>query len=115
MSSGLPHFTSCADVLARVYEFIDHELADADCAHIQEHLDECALARLIASSADAFVAERDHPSVTVPMQAVAVELYVTYSMGRQHWTDQLPDAGRHHDQTDSARLGGPYELRESRP
>jgi mycothiol system anti-sigma-R factor len=41
MTSGLPHFTSCADVLARVYEFIDHELADADCAHIQEHLDEC--------------------------------------------------------------------------
>ena len=41
MSNGLPHFTSCADVLARVYEFIDRELADADCAKIQEHLDEC--------------------------------------------------------------------------
>jgi mycothiol system anti-sigma-R factor len=41
MTNGLPHFTSCADVLARVYEFIDHELADADCAKIQEHLDEC--------------------------------------------------------------------------
>jgi mycothiol system anti-sigma-R factor len=41
MSSGLPHFTSCADVLARVYEFIDHELDEADCAHIQQHLDEC--------------------------------------------------------------------------
>lgn len=41
MTSGLPHFTSCADVLARVAEFIDHELADADCAHIKQHLDEC--------------------------------------------------------------------------
>ncbi|HUR75381.1 MAG TPA: mycothiol system anti-sigma-R factor [Sporichthya sp.] len=41
MTSGLPHFTSCADVIARVAEFIDHELADADCAKIQEHLDEC--------------------------------------------------------------------------
>jgi mycothiol system anti-sigma-R factor len=41
MSSGLPHFTSCADVLARVYEFIDHELAEADCSKIREHLDEC--------------------------------------------------------------------------
>jgi mycothiol system anti-sigma-R factor len=41
MTSGLPYFTSCADVLARVYEFIDHELDDADCRHIQEHLDEC--------------------------------------------------------------------------
>jgi mycothiol system anti-sigma-R factor len=41
MTSGLPHFTSCADVLARVYEFIDNELAEADCAHIKQHLDEC--------------------------------------------------------------------------
>jgi mycothiol system anti-sigma-R factor len=41
MTSGLPYFTSCADVLARVYEFIDHELAEADCAHIRQHLDEC--------------------------------------------------------------------------
>ncbi len=41
MTSGLPHFTSCADVLARVYEFIDHEMDEADCLWIQEHLDEC--------------------------------------------------------------------------
>lgn len=41
MSSHLPHFTSCADVLARVYEFLDNEMADADCARIREHLDEC--------------------------------------------------------------------------
>lgn len=41
MTSGLPHFTSCADVLARVYEFIDHEMDQADCSKIQEHLDEC--------------------------------------------------------------------------
>ena len=41
MTSGLPHFTSCADVLARVYEFIDNELAQADCAHIRQHLEEC--------------------------------------------------------------------------
>ena len=41
MTSGLPHFTSCADVLARVAEFLDHELDQADCSKIQEHLDEC--------------------------------------------------------------------------
>lgn len=41
MTSGLPHFTSCADVIARVAEFIDSELDQADCAKIQEHLDEC--------------------------------------------------------------------------
>jgi len=28
-------------VLARVYEFIDNELAEADCAKIRQHLDEC--------------------------------------------------------------------------
>lgn len=41
MSSHLPYFTSCADVLAKVYEFLDQELAEADCSKIQEHLDEC--------------------------------------------------------------------------
>ncbi len=41
MTSGLPHFTSCADVLARVAEFLDRELDAADCSKIQEHLDEC--------------------------------------------------------------------------
>ncbi|MGQ0467264.1 MAG: mycothiol system anti-sigma-R factor [Sporichthyaceae bacterium] len=39
--SHLPYFTSCADVLAKVYEFLDNELAEADCGKIQEHLDEC--------------------------------------------------------------------------
>lgn len=41
MSSHLPYFTSCADVLAKVYEFLDSELSQADCSKIQEHLDEC--------------------------------------------------------------------------
>ncbi|MGQ0846642.1 MAG: mycothiol system anti-sigma-R factor [Sporichthyaceae bacterium] len=41
MSDHLPYFTSCADVLAKVYEFLDNELAAADCGKIQEHLDEC--------------------------------------------------------------------------
>ena len=41
MSCGKPHETPCSEVLDRVYEFIDHELDDADCAKIQEHLDEC--------------------------------------------------------------------------
>lgn len=41
MTSGLPHFTSCADVLAKVYQFLDSEMAESDCARIREHLDEC--------------------------------------------------------------------------
>lgn len=31
----------CSDVLSRVAFFLDNELAQADCAEIQHHLDEC--------------------------------------------------------------------------
>jgi mycothiol system anti-sigma-R factor len=41
MSCGKPHETPCSEVLARMYEFIDNELAEADCAKIRQHLDEC--------------------------------------------------------------------------
>jgi mycothiol system anti-sigma-R factor len=41
MSCGKPHETPCSEVLARMYEFIDNELAEADCVKIRQHLDEC--------------------------------------------------------------------------
>ena len=42
MSCGNPHEIPCAEVLDRVYEYIDGEL-DRDRVHvIKEHLDECA-------------------------------------------------------------------------
>jgi mycothiol system anti-sigma-R factor len=41
MSCGKPHETPCSDVLGRVFEFLDNELADADCAKIRQHLEEC--------------------------------------------------------------------------
>jgi mycothiol system anti-sigma-R factor len=31
----------CSEVLSRMYFFIDHELADADSAQIQQHIEEC--------------------------------------------------------------------------
>jgi mycothiol system anti-sigma-R factor len=31
----------CSEVLSRMYFFIDRELADADSAQIQQHLDDC--------------------------------------------------------------------------
>lgn len=41
MSCGKPHETPCAEVLDRVYEYIDGEL-DRERVHvIKEHLDEC--------------------------------------------------------------------------
>jgi len=42
MSCGDPHDTNCAEALARMVFFIDNELADADNATIQQHLDDCA-------------------------------------------------------------------------
>jgi mycothiol system anti-sigma-R factor len=42
MSCGDPHDTDCAEALARMVFFIDNELADADSATIQKHLDDCA-------------------------------------------------------------------------
>jgi mycothiol system anti-sigma-R factor len=32
----------CANALARMFAFIDHELAEADKGEIERHLDECA-------------------------------------------------------------------------
>jgi len=42
VSCGKPHDQDCSEVLERMFFFIDHELADADCTEIQQHLDECA-------------------------------------------------------------------------
>jgi mycothiol system anti-sigma-R factor len=41
MSCGKHHETDCSEVLERLTFFVDHELADADEAQIQRHLDEC--------------------------------------------------------------------------
>jgi mycothiol system anti-sigma-R factor len=44
MSCGHPHDTDCAEVLDRVYVFLDHEMSDESVSYakIEEHLDECA-------------------------------------------------------------------------
>jgi mycothiol system anti-sigma-R factor len=42
MSCGGEHDKDCDEILARMVFFVDHELADADTAEIQQHLDECA-------------------------------------------------------------------------
>jgi mycothiol system anti-sigma-R factor len=42
VSCGKPHETPCADVLDRVYEFIDGELDSDRRREIKTHLDECA-------------------------------------------------------------------------
>jgi mycothiol system anti-sigma-R factor len=44
MSCGEPHDTDCAEILERVYVFLDHEMSDAPTSYaiVEEHLDECA-------------------------------------------------------------------------
>ncbi|MFD5318924.1 mycothiol system anti-sigma-R factor [Streptomyces sp. NPDC127098] len=32
----------CSEVLDRIYEYLDREMPDGDCAKIQEHIDECS-------------------------------------------------------------------------
>jgi mycothiol system anti-sigma-R factor len=42
MSREHAHETDCSSVLDRVYEYIDHEMADDDSATVRTHLDDCA-------------------------------------------------------------------------
>lgn len=41
MSCGNPHAVDCRDILARVYQYLDDELVDTDCAEVRQHLEEC--------------------------------------------------------------------------
>jgi mycothiol system anti-sigma-R factor len=41
MSCGKPHAVDCAQILNRVYEYLDNELQELDCETVREHLDEC--------------------------------------------------------------------------
>jgi mycothiol system anti-sigma-R factor len=44
MSCGEPHDTDCAEILDRVYVFLDKEMGDEPMSYalVEEHLDECA-------------------------------------------------------------------------
>ncbi|MEV1008155.1 mycothiol system anti-sigma-R factor [Streptomyces sp. NPDC049881] len=36
------HPTDCSEVLGRLYEYLDDEMPDGDCAKFREHIDECS-------------------------------------------------------------------------
>jgi anti-sigma factor (TIGR02949 family) len=42
MSCGEPHETDCSEVLDHLYEYLDHEMPESDCAKIQVHFEECS-------------------------------------------------------------------------
>ncbi len=41
MSCGNPHETDCSEVLDHLYEYLDREMSDGDCAKFEEHFGEC--------------------------------------------------------------------------
>jgi mycothiol system anti-sigma-R factor len=42
VSCGDPHDVDCSRVVEQVYLYLDGEMADADCATVRRHLEECA-------------------------------------------------------------------------
>ena len=42
MSCGKPHARDCAEILAKLYLFLDNEIDNASCVEIRDHLIECA-------------------------------------------------------------------------
>jgi anti-sigma factor (TIGR02949 family) len=42
MSCGQPHETDCSEILDHLYEYLDKEMPDSDCAKFQVHFDECS-------------------------------------------------------------------------
>lgn len=75
----------CSEVLGRVFFFLDNELDQADCAQIEQHLDECGpcLARydlertvktLVARSCTEQAPETLRQRVMVSIQQVQVEI-----------------------------------------
>ena len=91
MSCGKPHDQDCSEVLQRMFFFIDNEMADADCAEIQHHLDECApclqkydlertVKALVARSCSEHAPETLREKVLLRIRQVQVEITETRLM-----------------------------------
>ncbi len=91
MSCGKHHDTDCAEVLERVFFFIDNELEQADCAQIQHHLDECGpclekfdlertVKALVARSCSEHAPESLRDKVLLRIRRVQVEILETRIM-----------------------------------
>jgi anti-sigma factor (TIGR02949 family) len=42
MSCGNHHDTECSEVLDHLYEYLDNEMGEGDCAKLRDHFDECS-------------------------------------------------------------------------
>ncbi|HZJ06793.1 MAG TPA: mycothiol system anti-sigma-R factor [Nocardioidaceae bacterium] len=88
MSCGKHHETDCSEVLQRVVFFIDNELEQADCAQIQQHLEECGpcldkfdlertVKALVARSCSEHAPESLRDKVLLSIRRVQVEMLET--------------------------------------
>lgn len=88
MSCGNHHDKDCAEVLERMFFFIDHEMEQADCAEIEQHLDECGpclqkydlertVKALVARSCSEHAPERLRDKVLLQIRQVHVEISTT--------------------------------------
>ena len=88
MSCGGEHDMDCAEALARLVFFVDHELADADSDEIQRHLDDCApcladydvertVKALVARSCCDHAPERLRQRIRVQIHQVRVQITET--------------------------------------
>jgi len=86
MSCGTPHDTDCAEVIEKVYFYLDGEIDEETRHKLREHLDECApclrkygveqdVKALVARCCGSDVApEGLRERLTVRLQAVRIEL-----------------------------------------
>jgi mycothiol system anti-sigma-R factor len=86
MSCGTPHDTDCAEVIEKVYLYLDGEIDDETRHKLREHLDECApclrkygveqdVKALVARCCGSDVApEGLRQRLTVRLQEVRIEL-----------------------------------------
>ncbi|RFU38229.1 mycothiol system anti-sigma-R factor [Actinomadura logoneensis] len=89
MSCGDHHETSCSEVLARVYTYLDGELDAGGCGEVREHLDECgpclreygleeAVKRLVKKGCECEAAPEDlRAKVLGRIEQICVELKQT--------------------------------------
>ncbi len=85
---GSPDDKDCAEVLGRVFDFIDNELDTADRSEIQHHLDEClpclqkydlerTVKALVARSCSEHAPETLRDKVLTRIRTVQVEIHET--------------------------------------
>ena len=89
----MPHDKDCSEVLRDLFLFLDHEMEEASCAEIQQHLDECApclqkyeleqvVKSLVARSCSEHAPEALRERVLYRIRHVQVELTQSYDIGK---------------------------------